>query len=133
MSLLSKGNHMKSKLLIVDDDPLICDLYGDYFEQNGFEVITSLNVESALKLIKKEEPDLILSDVVMPYRNGFELYDEIKMYFPDIPFVFMTGYENDFEIIDRLEKYGKKWFAKPIQLEEMLEIVRGELSSAESN
>lgn len=122
---------MKPKILIVDDDPLICDLYGDFFEQNGFKVSTSLNVESALTLLKMEEPDLILSDVAMPYRNGFELYDEVQMYFPDIPFVFMTGYENDFEIIDRLNKYGKKWFAKPIELGEMLNIVRGELTHPE--
>ncbi len=124
---------MKPKLLIVDDDPLICDLYGDYFEQNGFEVITSLNVENALKLIRKEEPHLILSDVAMPYRNGFDLYEEVKMYFPEIRFVFMTGFENDFEIIDRIEKYGKKWFSKPIQLDKMLEIVREELTTPQSD
>jgi DNA-binding NtrC family response regulator len=124
---------MKPKLLIVDDDPLICDLYGDFFEQNGFEVFTSLNVESALQLIEKKEPDLILSDVMMPYKNGFELYDEVHMFHPDIPFVFMTGYENDVKIIDRLEKYGKKWFAKPIELEEMLEIVRSELPARSDN
>jgi DNA-binding NtrC family response regulator len=118
---------MKPKLLIVDDDPLICDLYSDYFEQNGFEVKTSLSVEQALSLINKEEPTIVLSDVVMPFRNGFELLEEVQMYHPNTAFVFMTGYENDIEIIDRLEQSGKKWFAKPIQLEEMLKIVQGEL------
>jgi len=51
------------------------------------------------------------------------------MFYPDIPIVFMTGYENDPDIVNRLKKYGKKWFTKPIKLDEMLEIVRSELSA----
>lgn len=120
---------MKPRILIVDDDELVCDLYGDYFEQNGFEISSALNVEAALNFIRKETPDIILSDVVMPYRDGFSLYEEVKMFYPDIPIVFMTGYENDPDIVNRLKKYGKKWFTKPIKLDEMLEIVRSELSA----
>ncbi|MFH1214654.1 MAG: response regulator [Candidatus Neomarinimicrobiota bacterium] len=120
---------MKPRILIVDDDELVCDLYGDYFEQNGFEISSAINVEAALNFIRKETPDIILSDVVMPYRDGFSLYEEVKMFYPDIPIVFMTGYENDPDIVNRLKKYGKKWFTKPIKLDEMLEIVRSELSA----
>jgi DNA-binding NtrC family response regulator len=99
-------------------------------EQNGFEVATALNVETALESIKAKKPDLILLDIVMPFRNGFDLYDQVIVDYPGIKFVFMTGYDDDIKITDRLSKSGKKWFAKPIKLEEMLEVIRNELSAS---
>ncbi|HPC36171.1 MAG TPA: response regulator [Candidatus Marinimicrobia bacterium] len=119
----------KPKILIVDDEPVICEIYGEYLEQNGFEVATALNIEMALGSIKTKRPDLVLSDVVMPVRNGFDLYDEVKINDPNIKFVFMTGFEDDIKVADRLSKSRKKWFAKPIKLEEMLAVIRSELSA----
>ena len=121
---------IKPKILIVDDEAVIREIYGDFLEQNGFEVATALNVETALESIKAKKPDLILLDIVMPFRNGFDLYDQVIVDYPGIKFVFMTGYDDDIKITDRLSKSGKKWFAKPIKLEEMLEIIRNELSAS---
>lgn len=120
---------IKPKILIVDDEAVIREIYGDFLEQNGFEVTTALNVETALESIKAKKPDLILLDIVMPFRNGFDLYDQVIVDYPGIKFVFMTGYDDDIKITDRLSKSGKKWFAKPIKLEEMLEVIRNELSA----
>ena len=120
---------IKPKILIVDDEAVIREIYGDFLEQNGFEVATALNVETALESIKAKKPDLILLDIVMPFRNGFDLYDQVIVDYPGIKFVFMTGYDDDIKITDRLSKSGKKWFAKPIKLEEMLEVIRNELSA----
>ena len=121
---------IKPKILIVDDEAVIREIYGDFLEQNGFEVATALNVETALESIKAKKPDLILLDIVMPFRNGFDLYDQVIVDYPGIKFVFMTGYDDDIKITDRLSKSGKKWFAKPIKLEEMLEVIRNELSAS---
>ncbi|MCK9243757.1 MAG: response regulator [Candidatus Marinimicrobia bacterium] len=118
---------MKSNILIVDNDAVICEIYGEFLEQNGYSVTTALSVDKALRLIKEQRPDLILSEVVMLSRNGFEFYDEVKSIYPEISFVFMTGHDNDPKIIENLDRYGKKWFAKPIQLDEMLKVIRGEL------
>ncbi|HRD17633.1 MAG TPA: response regulator [Candidatus Marinimicrobia bacterium] len=121
---------IKPKILIVDDEAVIREIYGDFLEQNGFEVATALNVETALESIKAKKPDLILLDIVMPFRNGFDLYDQVIVDYPGIKFVFMTGYDDDIKITERLSKSGKKWFTKPIKLEEMLEIIRNELSAS---
>jgi len=121
---------IKPKILIVDDEAVIREIYGDFLEQNGFEVATALNVETALESIKAKKPDLILLDIVMPFCNGFDLYDQVIVDYPGIKFVFMTGYDDDIKITDRLSKSGKKWFAKPIKLEEMLEVIRNELSAS---
>ncbi|HRU46808.1 MAG TPA: response regulator [Candidatus Marinimicrobia bacterium] len=121
---------IKPKILIVDDEAVIREIYGDFLEQNGFEVATALNVETALESIKAKKPDLILLDIVMPFRNGFDLYDQVIVDYHDIKFVFMTGYDDDIKITERLSKSGKKWFVKPIKLEEMLEVIRNELSAS---
>ena len=120
---------MKQKILIVDDDNLICDLYSDFFKQHDFEVHTALSVDAALKIIRREVPDIILSDIVMPVKSGFDLYEEVKLLDPDIPFIFMTGYEHDKEIISKLKKVDCKWIFKPVKLEELLNLVLSQLKN----
>jgi len=118
--------------MIVDGDAVVCEIYGDFLKQNGFEVWIASNVDIALELVKTEEPDLILTDVKLPYRTGFELYETLKMFYPNTPVVFMTSDDIDPQIIDNLKKYGRKWFTKLIKLDEMLEIIRGELSTSQT-
>jgi len=123
---------IKSRIMIVDGDAVVCEIYGDFLKQNGFEVWIASNVDIALELVKTEEPDLILTDVKLPYRTGFELYETLKMFYPNTPVVFMTSDDIDPQIIDNLKKYGRKWFTKLIKLDEMLEIIRGELSTSQT-
>lgn len=118
---------MKPKIIIVDDDKLICELYSEYFAQNGFEVQSAFSVSEALKKIRKTEPDIVLSDIIMPNEDGFSLYEKVQLFNPDLPFVFITGYDHDEEIAARLAKTGRKWIAKPAILEELIELIKSEL------
>lgn len=115
------------KILIVDDDALICDLYGDFFEQNGYEVYTAQKVEDALKMLRSQDFDIVLSDVVMPGRGGFDLYEEVQLFNPTLPFVFMTGYEHEEKVLEKLKEYNRRWIAKPTKLEELLEVIKQEM------
>jgi|GEM_PF-530076 len=114
---------MKPTILIVDDDELICELYSDFFKQNGYLPQTALTVDRALALIRKEPPGIVLSDVVMPVKNGIDLYRELQSSKPDIPFVFMTGYQHDPKIISQLEKLETKWISKPTELDVLFHTV----------
>lgn len=118
---------MKPKIIIVDDDTLVCELYSEYFAQNGFDVFTAFSVKEAIKIIRAKDPDIILSDVVMPKEDGFDLYEKIQMFNPDLPFVFITGYEHDERVAKRLKEIGKKWIAKPVILEELVELIKLEM------
>ncbi len=120
---------MKHKIAIVDDEKLVLDLYSDFFKQHDFEVFTATSVDAALKIISQETPDIILSDIVMPIKNGFDLYEEIKLFYPDIPFIFMTGYEHIKKVSENLNKLNVKWISKPIQLEELLSLVQSQLKT----
>lgn len=120
---------MKPKIIIVDDDTLVCELYSEYFAQNGFDVFTAFSVREAIKIIRAKDPDIILSDVVMPKEDGFDLYEKVQMFNPDLPFVFITGYEHDERVAKRLKEIGKKWIAKPVILEELVELIKLEMKS----
>lgn len=69
----------KKKILIVDDDGFLLDMYAFKFSQNNFEVHTSMDGANALdKLSKGLNPDVILMDVIMPGMDGFEVLEKIN-------------------------------------------------------
>jgi len=69
---------MARKVLVVDDDPDIRVVSMNVLEENGFTPIEAGNGEEGLKLVKKEKPDLVILDVMMPRHSGVRLYREIK-------------------------------------------------------
>lgn len=78
-----------SKILIVDDDPS-CLAIAKHTLETKFEVLTALSGEDALKIVKKNAPDLAVLDVYMPEMDGFELMKRIRQQ-SDVPVVFLTG------------------------------------------
>lgn len=67
------------KILIVDDEKLLNDLYVTKFKKEGYEVFSAFNGEDALQLARQEDPDLILLDILMPKLNGIETLKEIRL------------------------------------------------------
>jgi len=78
-------------LLIEDDDP-VRELIGRALRANGFEVMAAASGEEALDLEPTRHVDLLLSDVMLPNQNGFEVANQIRSRSPHIPVVFMSGY-----------------------------------------
>jgi CheY-like chemotaxis protein len=69
----------KKKILIVDDDSFLLDMYTLKFSQSNFEVTTALGPEQALKVLRGGSvPDVMLLDIVMPVMDGFELMEKMK-------------------------------------------------------
>lgn len=69
---------MDKKILIIDDDERLVGLYEMTFKGQGYEVSTSLEGEEGLAKIIKEKPDLVLLDVMMPVKSGFDILNTIK-------------------------------------------------------
>ena len=78
-------------LLVEDDDP-VRELIGRALRANGFEVVAAASGEEALDLELDRHVDLLLSDVLLPNQNGFEIANQIHARSPHIPIVFMSGY-----------------------------------------
>jgi len=67
-----------TKILIVDDDPFILDMYILKFKEKGFEVDTARDGKTALEKINSFNPDVLLLDLVLPMLDGFEVLEELK-------------------------------------------------------
>jgi DNA-binding response OmpR family regulator len=63
---------MTRTILVVDDEKRLCDLVRAYLTQEGFRVVTATNGQEALYVARREKPDLILLDLMMPEMSGFE-------------------------------------------------------------
>ena len=66
------------KILIVDDDSLISRMYQERFSRDGFEVVLAFDGEDGVEKAKKEKPDFILLDIMMPKMNGYETLKILK-------------------------------------------------------
>jgi len=69
---------MEHKILIIEDEKVLAEMYKDKFIQAGFEVILAYSSEEALKVLQKEKPDLILLDILLPRINGIGFLTRIK-------------------------------------------------------
>lgn len=69
----------KQKILIVEDDTFLAGIYANKFEREGFEVVLAVDGEAGIKLAKKEHPDIILLDILLPKLDGFEVLEQLKV------------------------------------------------------
>jgi DNA-binding response OmpR family regulator len=97
----------KKKILIVEDDLFIRDIYHVKFSQEGFEVILAENGSEALKKLEQFVPDVILLDIVMPYMDGMEALKNIRSNenWKKIPVIMLTNISEK-EKISESEGFG---------------------------
>ncbi len=112
----------KRTILLVDDDIFLVDIMAFTFKQSGFEIIKAHNGKEALEVIDKESIDLILTDIMMPVMDGFELAKNIKEN-PKIsylPIIFLTAKSN---IEDKNKGFSlgiNDYVVKPFNLKDLV-------------
>lgn len=115
-----------SLILIVDDDQVIMKKLRYIIGQGGYRILSAPNGKKALELIKKNPPDLIISDIMMPEMNGYEFCRHIRSH-PDtelIPFVFLTSKEKIDDRIEGIKLGADAFLTKTFQPSELLVTVR---------
>ena len=85
-----KDTKMDTKLLIVDDDPNICDMLKLYFENEGYQVKTAADGVDGVNFFKIYEPDIVLLDIMMPKKDGWQVCREIREISPK-PVIMITA------------------------------------------
>ncbi|TET27101.1 response regulator [Candidatus Aerophobetes bacterium] len=111
----------EKKILLVDDDPDFVEGARMVLEKGDFEVVTASSGKECLKRIKEERPDLILLDIMMPQKSGFEVCKELKsnIEYNKIPVVMLTALKSklsrtSYSIAEGLELEAEDYLEKPI-------------------
>ena len=109
---------MDTKLLIVDDDPNICDMLKLYFKNEGYKVETANDGVEGLSVFKLYDPDLVLLDIMMPKKDGWQVCREIRE-ISSKPVIMITAKGEVFDKVLGLELGADDFIVKPFDMKEL--------------
>jgi len=116
-------------VLLVDDNPSLLDATRTGLVKKGFAVKAVDGAEAAMEAIRALKPSIVVSDLVMPGTNGFELFERMQQVaeFRHIPFVFLTGVDDYYAKKFGREMGGAAYLTKPVDLDELEQLLRQKL------
>lgn len=120
-----------TKVLIVDDTPANLALLEEILDEQDYEIMTAISGENALRLLKDEEPDIILLDIMMPGMDGYQTCQEIKAIerLKSIPIIFLSAKGETIDKIRGFDLGAVDYLTKPFQIEELLVRVKNHLKN----
>lgn len=121
-----------STVLIVDDSPTVRELLSNQLKRSGFSVIEAVDGEEAIEKIKADTPDLVVTDIVMPRKNGYELCRWIKNdpQAKHIPVVMCTSKSEEFDVYWGMKQGADAYITKPYHPPDLLDAVKRLLRDA---
>jgi DNA-binding NtrC family response regulator len=114
----------EGRILIVDDEPLICDTLAEYLTHEGFHTTPCSSGEAALKKAETEAFDLALCDVRLPGIDGLELLRRLLQFNPEIGVLLMTAFATVDNAVQAFQAGAHDYLLKPIRLDEVLTRIR---------
>lgn len=116
---------MPPKILIVDDEPNIVVPLQFLMEQNGYQALVAQSGEEALEAIAKEQPDLVLLDIMLPGIDGFEVCEivRLKPEWRHIRIIFLTAKGRDVDIAKGMVLGADEYITKPFSNRQIIDAV----------
>lgn len=119
---------LKDKLvLLVDDEPAILSVTRAGLMDRGFNVQAVGGADDALRVIESLKPSIVVSDLVMPGTNGFELFEAVKKEHKSLPFVFLTSVDDYYAKKFGREMGGAAYVTKPVDFDELEKIIKDKI------
>lgn len=122
----------KKRILSIEDEPILQKIFTDMITKEGYEVISALDGEAGLQLARTKNPDLILLDLVLPKKHGFEVLRILKndQKMKDIPIIVLTNL-GEIQDIDRALNLGATTYLVKANysLEEVIKKIKEELEN----
>lgn len=106
-------------ILVVEDDESIAEWICDYLTGHGFEVSVANRGDIAVDLIKTDKPDLVLLDILLPKKNGFEVCKEVRAFYSG-PILMITACSQEADEVKGLELGADDYITKPVRLRALL-------------
>lgn len=121
----------EKKILVVDDDLNVLQILNLMLKKK-YDVVTSNSPFNALEYFKKENVDVVLSDIKMPGMDGMRLLTEVKRLKPKIPVIFISAV-SDINVVVTAVKWGAyNYLSKPLQINKMYHIIEEALESSKN-
>ena len=117
----------KSKILIVDDEPRMCESLKILLSEQGYEIHTCNNDKEAIEYLIKDHFDLVLLDIVMSGVDGYQIMDHIHRQSPDTLVIIMTGHASKESAVEELRSGAHDYLRKPFEHEELLKTIENAL------
>jgi DNA-binding response OmpR family regulator len=114
---------MPQRILVVDDEPKVARLARDYLEKNGFRVTTAADGQSALTIARREKPDLVILDLMLPQIDGREVCRILRRE-SDVPIIMLTALSEEIDQVTGLEIGADDYIIKPFSLRMLVARVR---------
>ena len=125
---------MAKKILIVDDEKDIIDLLKFNLKNEGYDTLTARDGEQALKTAREDQPDLVILDIMLPGKDGWEVLKELRKSpkTQNIPVIYLTAKDSEIDEVVGLELGADDYIVKPIGIRKLLARVKKVLKRSES-
>lgn len=108
-----------ARVLVVDDEPFARQTLSEWLREMKFHVFEAEGGRQAMEKIRKDAPDIVISDMVMPEMDGLQLLKEAKTVKADVPFLMVTGYPSNSVAVKVMQQGAADYLAKPFTPEEL--------------
>ena len=117
---------MASRILVVDDDASLAEMIGIVLRTEGFEVFECFDGGEVMSAFNRVDPQLVLLDVMLPGRNGFEICEDIRK-ISNVPIIMLTARSDTADVVAGLEAGADDYVPKPFKPKELVARVRARL------
>ena len=108
------------KVLYVEDETFLGKIVKESLESRGFDVMMEEDGGRVLDMFKHYQPDIVVLDVMLPNKNGFDIAEEIREVNTDIPIIFLTAKTQTDDVVKGFKTGGNDYIRKPFSMEELI-------------
>lgn len=119
-----------NKILIIDDEKEIVSMLSEFLSQRGYAIATALDGEEGFKKFDTENPDLVLCDIKMPRKDGFQFLKEVRASRRWVPIIIISALDDPASVLKGYDFQADFYISKPVDLNEILRSVELMLSLA---
>ncbi len=110
---------MAKKIVVIDDEKIVCDMAKKILEAEGYEVETFTDSELALQRVRSAQFDLVITDLKMEHVSGMDILKEVNKLYPQTRVIMLTAYATLDATIEAIRERIYDFFPKPVKIEEL--------------